>query len=176
METFPMIKKYVLIALGLCVAAASCAKGPTPAREPSAATTDASGKTEPAAVADAKPNAKANSKSDAPKPAAPAAPSIPAGAELTSYCITVPGPGPVVQSTQLRDQLVKGTGMRDWYVIHGEGESTLYYGFYKAMDKAKPTREKIDAMKDVAGTRPFRNAMIVELTAPDPDAPPQWDL
>ena len=171
-----MIKKYVLIALGLCVAAASCAKGPTPTREPASATTDASGKTEPAAVADAKPAAKANSKSDAPKPAAPAAPAIPAGAEWTIYCTTVPGAGHVVQSTQLRDQLVKGTGMRDWYVIHGEGESTLYYGFYKAMDKAKPTREKIDAMKDTTGARPFRNAMIVELTAPDPDAPPQWDL
>jgi hypothetical protein len=82
-----------------------------------------------------------------------------------------------MQATQLRDQLVRTTGMRDWYVIHNENDSTLYYGFYKTVDKnAKAAREKIGAMTDTAGQRPFRNAVIVELTAPDPEAPPQWDL
>jgi hypothetical protein len=104
-------------------------------------------------------------------------PSIPAGAEWTIYCTSVPGLGHIQQSTNLRDQLVKSTGMRDWYVVHGENDSTLYYGFYKSFDKTiKATREKIDAMTDATGGRPFRNALIVELTAPDPEAPPQWNL
>jgi len=90
-------------------------------------------------------------------------PPIPAGAEWTIYCTTIPGSTHVMQTTQLRDQLVKSTGMRDWYVIHGDTDSTLYYGFYKTVDKnAKAAREKIDAMTDAAGGRPFRNALIVE--------------
>jgi hypothetical protein len=31
-------------------------------------------------------------------------------------------------------------------------------------------------MVDASGARPFRNALLVELAAPDPEAPPQWDL
>ena len=158
-----MIKMSVVVTLALCVGAASCAKHAAPQR----GETGASRSLPPAA--NAKPPA-------AGRPVAPA-PSIPAGAEWTIYCTTVPGATHVAQSTQLRDQLTRTTGMRDWYVIHGDSESTLYYGFYKSVDKsAKATREKIDAMTDTAGARPFRNAMIVELTAPDPEAPPQWDL
>lgn len=166
-----MTKKYVLLALVLSFGAASCAKSPSSSNgggggaSPVPAPAQVGG-----GVADAKPQA-------AKKAGAPAAPSIPAGAEWTIYCTTVPGAGHVTQSTQLRDQLARSTGMRDWYVIHGDHESTLYYGFYKTLDKsAKAVREKIDAMTDVTGNRPFRNAVIVELTAPDPDAPPQWDL
>jgi hypothetical protein len=158
-----MANRYVLVVLALSVCAASCAKNPAP--KDSAA----------AGVAEAKPDGKTAAAK--PQASSPQAPSIPAGAEWTIYCTNIPGATHVMQATQLRDQLAKSTGMRDWYVIHGETESTLYYGFYKTVDKsAKATREKIDAMTDASGGRPFRNALIVELTAPDPDAPPQWDL
>jgi hypothetical protein len=166
METFPMTKQYVVLALALalCVGASSCAKsqsgpkgrdGAQPvARQPA-----------PGDGGGAKPQA------------AVSAPAIPAGAEWTIYCTTIPGLGHIQQSTNLRDQLVKSTGMRDWYVVHGENDSTLYYGFYKSLDKSiKSAREKIDAMTDATGGRPFRNALIVELTTPDPEAPAQWDL
>ena len=163
-----MTKKYVLLAMALCLGATSCAKSPAPSAGGGRGVVSSEAFAQPAAPSP-----------DAPPQAAkkPAAPAIPAGAEWTIYCTTVPGAGHVVQSTQLRDQLSRSTGMRDWYVIHGDSESTLYYGFYKSVDKAaKAAREKIDAMTDAAGGRPFRNAVIVELTAPDPDAPPQWDL
>ena len=117
------------------------------------------------AAGGAKPQA-ANSGGAAVAPAPP----IPAGAEWTIYCTTVPGAVHILQSTQLRDQLVKSTGMRDWYVVHNANDSTLYYGFYKSLDKnIKATRTKIDAMTDVSGSRPFSNSMIVELTPPDPE-------
>lgn len=160
-----MTKMSVVAALIVCIGAASCAKSPA-VKNPSMGG---------GAAATATPSADSKAQSGGRGPAA--APSISAGSEWTIYCTTVPGAAHVLQSTQIRDQLVRGTGMRDWYVIHGAAESTIYYGFYKSVDKtAKATREKIDAMTDATGSRPFRNAMIVELTAPDPDAPPQWDL
>lgn len=157
-----MTRKYVLLLLALSVGAASCAKNQVPGKGKGSAGPVAPARAGDATVADAKPRV---------------ATSIPAGAEWTIYCATIPGLGHIQQSTQVRDQLVRGTGMRDWYVVHNENDSTLYYGFYKSLDKnIKATREKIDAMTDAAGGRPFRNAMITELTAPDPEAPPQWDL
>src|SRR5215210_6132679 len=125
METSPMTKQYVVVALALCWGAASCAKSPPGARAPGESR-----------VADAKPQAAGGQA----LPSAPA-PSIPAGAEWTIYCTTVPGALHIQQATQLRDQLVKSTGMRDWYVVHNANDSTLYYGFYKSLDKnAKATR------------------------------------
>lgn len=157
-----MTRKYVLLLLALSLGAASCAKNKSADRGTQGAATVAPARSGDTPVANAKPQA---------------APPIPTGAEWTIYCATIPGLGHIQQSTRVRDQLVRGTGMRDWYVVHNENDSTLYYGFYKSLDKnVKATREKIDAMTDAAGGRPFRNAMITELTAPDPQAPPQWDL
>ena len=169
-----MTKQYVLVSLALCLGAASCAKSPSTKSAEGGGVIPAAAPTQVDAGA---PQATPEAKPQAAKAGAPKAPAIPAGAEWTIHCTAIPGAGHVVQSTQLRDQLARSTGMRDWYVIHGDNESTLYYGFYKSLDKsAKATREKIDAMTDATGNRPFRNAVIVELTAPDPDAPPQWDL
>lgn len=150
----------VLVALLAAVGATSCA-----------------GKTQtPRSARGELPEAKAQP-TNGPQPATPAAPAIPPGAEWTIYCATLPGVGHIQQSSHLRDRLVQTTGMRDWYVVHGENDSTLYYGFFKTIDKnAKATREKIDAMTDASGSRPFRNALIVDIAPPDPDAPPQWNL
>src|SRR3954469_21725660 len=168
-ETSPMTKQYVVVALALSLGAASCAKQ-APADSSRQAQLEKTG------AADAKPQA-AKSSTGATAPQAPPAPSIPAGAEWTILCTTVPSTMHIQQSTQLRDQLIKSTGMRDWYVVHGANDSTLYYGFFKSLDKnAKAARAKIDALTDAHGARPFSSAIIVELTPPDPEAPPQWDL
>src|SRR5829696_6468095 len=111
-----MTKQCVLLALALCFGAASCAKNAAPKNQATGSTSAAPAGVDVGKVADA---------AKAANPAAPAAPSIPSGAEWTIYCTTVPGAGHVVQATQLRDQLAKSTGMRDWYVIHGADESTL---------------------------------------------------
>ena len=109
----------------------------------------------------------------------------PAGAQYTIYCTTIPGPAHVPQSTRLRDQLARSTGMRDWYVVHNADDSTLYYGYYRAVERqddpketarAKNDREKVRAIVDATGTYPFAKAVVVALDAPNPDAPAQWDL
>jgi hypothetical protein len=85
----------------------------------------------------------------------------------------------------LKNDLIAGTGMKDWYVIHGDSESILYYGYYRTvtdasdsgeMQRAQNDRRKIDMMTDKMGDRPFHGAIFVGLDAPDPQAPPQWNL
>jgi hypothetical protein len=165
METVSMTKQSVIVVLAMCAVASSCAKSQNGGESGNRSTPVAEDRSGQGEASGAKPRA------------ATAAPPIPAGAEWTIFCATIPGAAHIQQSTQLRDQLARSTGMRDWYVVHGESDSTLYYGFYKSLDKnIKSAREKIDAMTDATGNRPFRRALIVELSAPDPDAPPQWDL
>jgi hypothetical protein len=75
--------------------------------------------------------------------------------------------------------------MKDWYVIHGDNQSLLYYGYYRSVvdtndpketERAQNDRKKIDVMADKMGNRPFSGALFVELDAPDPTAPPEWNL
>lgn len=108
---------------------------------------------------------------------------IPAGAQWTIYCQTVTGPSHVLQATQIKENLIQTTGMSDWYLLHGERESTIYYGFYKSADQGDPDgkrahaeRAQLDALTDGEGNRPFRYSIIVPLSAPDPLAPPEWNL
>jgi hypothetical protein len=108
---------------------------------------------------------------------------IPPGAQWTIYCQTVSGPNHVLQATQIKENLIQTSGMSDWYLLHGERESTIYYGFYKSEDPADPDgqrahaeRARLDALTDGDGNRPFRYSIIVPLSAPDPLAPPEWNL
>jgi hypothetical protein len=64
-------------------------------------------------------------------------------------------------------------------------QSTLYYGYYRAIDEASDKGEaerahrdrlKIDHMTDPMGNRPFSQTLFVGLDAPDPTAPPEWNL
>lgn len=110
--------------------------------------------------------------------------SIPAGAQFTIYCQTISGPDHVERANRIKQQLVSQAPLKDWYVIHQDGQSTLYYGFYKSFDdpkdadaqRAQRDRRTIDALTDQLGNRPFKFAFFVALDAPDPVAPPEWDL
>ena len=110
--------------------------------------------------------------------------SIPTGAQYTIYCQTISGPSHVDRATRLKQQLIAQAPLKDWYVIHQEGQSTLYYGFYKTFDdpkdpdsqRAQRDRRTIDALTDRLGNRPFKFAFFVALDAPDPVAPPEWNL
>jgi len=77
------------------------------------------------------------------------------------------------------------SSMKDWYVIHSEGESILYYGYYrstndpkdkKESDRAKADHAAIDKIVDAAGEKLFSHSFFVEVNSPDPSAPPEWDL
>jgi hypothetical protein len=120
-----------------------------------------------------------------PEPAAadPSAP--PADAQWTIYCQAVAGPDHVARANALKEQLIEVTHLKPWHVIHQEDQSVLYYGYYKTIndpkDKKETTRAKNDRqtiadLKDAAGNKVFGAAMFVEVSAPDPQAPPQWDL
>jgi hypothetical protein len=109
----------------------------------------------------------------------------PKDAQWTLYCYIVTGPVHVEQARQLKANLVQNSQLKQWHVIHGENESTLYYGFYRSINDPKDTKEsnraqaerkKVATLTDARGDRPFANAFFVELSAPDPNAPPEWDL
>jgi len=119
--------------------------------------------------------------------AVPASPAIPAGAKWTIYCFAVQGVDHVGESIKMRDSLAALTRRNDWYLIHGHAESNLYFGFYTfegpGDPKARPEVERGNAdlkfvkeVRDLSGTTPFHNCVFVSLEAPDPTAPPEWNL
>ncbi len=115
-------------------------------------------------------------------------PDAPADAQWTLYCQTIAGSEHVERSKDVKAQLVRQTGLKDWYVIHAGDVSNLYYGFYRSIDasagsedrkdgaRAQRDKSRIDQMKDGAGNRPFSRCVFVELAAPDPVAEPEWNL
>ncbi len=114
-----------------------------------------------------------------------ASPIPPRDAQWTIYCQAIPGVAHVEQANAFKGELIKLTKMNDWYVIHSEDESTLYYGFYRSIndpkdkkesERAQRDREKINALLDPQGNKIFQHCFFVEVTAPDPTAPPEWDL
>jgi hypothetical protein len=109
----------------------------------------------------------------------------PADAQWTIYCYTVSGPDHMAQSRRLRDEMMRISPLRDWYLVHGERESTLYHGFYRVMNdpadqrestRAQSDRRQIETITDALGDRIFRDTMFVALEMPDPDGPPEWNL
>src|SRR5438552_2078461 len=65
---------------------------------------------------------------------------IPEDAQWTVCCTQFIGPGHIEQSTAMRDRLVQQTKLRDWRVEHTADHSTIYYGFYRAIDDKKDAK------------------------------------
>jgi len=114
-----------------------------------------------------------------------AQPIPPKDAEWTLYCQTIPGADHVRMAKVQKEMAIKATGMPDFYIIHGEGDSKLYYGYYRAIEpkvdkkeaeRAQTDRKRLERFMDAAGKRPFGLSMFVEIATPDPDGPPQWNL
>jgi hypothetical protein len=145
------------------------------------------------------PDSKPQSPSDKPPPKAPAnvpqmrtqggpsdvAPAPPKDAVYTIFCARLDGDMHVQRANRIKQELIDTTKMKDWYVIHENAQSLLYYGYYRVINdpkdpketqRAQTDRKKIDFMVDPMGNRPFEKAVFVELTAPDPIAPPDWNL
>jgi hypothetical protein len=110
---------------------------------------------------------------------------IPRGAQFTIYCAAVRGDFHVERAVKMKKDLIQATGMKDWYVVSEDAQSVIYYGYYRVIrdasdkpesDRAQRDRLKIDQMTDPMGNRPFAQAMFVRLDAPDPEAPPEWNL
>jgi len=108
----------------------------------------------------------------------------PKDGQWTIYCTSVRGPTHVEQSKSLKEWLMKNSSLRDWYVVHGDQESTIYHGFYRTINDAKDNDTKraradrawIDGFEGNDGVRPFAQCMFVETSSPDPTAPTEWNL
>lgn len=113
----------------------------------------------------------------------------PADARWTLFCKTFEGPARVEESKLAREALVKQTGDNNWYLIHGENESTLTFGFYrnvelegtegkdkKDAERAREDRKRIMAMQDAGGRTLFRTCFFVPADAPGDDGPAEWNI
>jgi hypothetical protein len=116
---------------------------------------------------------------------APAEPSVqvPQGARWTLYCASLAGPDRVTRMGQMKAYLMSKSPFKDWYVVHSERESTLFYGFYSTIEKADSAsarahddRKRISEWKDETGERPFATCFLTPITPPTPIAPPEWNL
>lgn len=110
---------------------------------------------------------------------------IPKDARFTVFCGTFSGPQHIQQAKAMRQQLVEKSGMQDWYVVQGQGQTTLYYGFYRAVNeqidakegvRAQNDRKRIAAMTGTNGGRLFNGVLLVALDEADPSSPAEWNL
>lgn len=118
------------------------------------------------------------------RPGSPAAdaPVPPKDAQWTIMCDSIDGPGHVENARDLKAMLAKRSGMKDWYIVHTERESTIYYGFYRSLDdpsekrREQQDRTRLAMVSDNLGNRLVRGNVLVAVNAPDPEAPPEWNL
>jgi hypothetical protein len=113
-------------------------------------------------------------------------PSIPKDAEWTILCATFSGPDHAATARAARTNLINQTKMHDWYILHGQGQTTLYYGFYRSINDPKDAKETARAQNDrkaiaalsdpASGARLFPAVILTKLDTPDPSSPPEWDL
>lgn len=107
---------------------------------------------------------------------------IPKDARWTLYCASISGPDRISRMAQLKSYLMAKSPFKDWYVVHDEQNSTLFYGFYGSVDKteraaarAHADRKAISEWKD-NDERPFAACFFTPITPPDPVAPAEWNL
>jgi hypothetical protein len=155
------------VAVGLCGCSATRTAAPT-SQAPAATSTADSNPLAPDAAAD---NA--------------SMPVPPEGAQYTLLCQPFTGPDHVLTSKRIKETLINATHSNNWYVVHSEQESDLYYGFYKTFqDRGQPEEyaraqndhAKLTSMVDDNGERLFQQVMFVPINTPDPAAPKEWDL
>ena len=117
------------------------------------------------------------------------APVPPRNAQWTLLAFTDRSATHVQNVNHLKQELIDNTRRREWYAIHGRDESNLYFGFYRAVedptDVASSAAAQSDrqfvrelVLHDVLGqeSKPFKDAGFLPLSAPDPTAPPEWNL
>jgi hypothetical protein len=109
-------------------------------------------------------------------------PAPPPDAQWTILCDRVEGPAHVTEAGIRKSQLIQVSGMTDWYVIHSETDSTIYYGYYRALDnsgekqRAESDRARIASLADRLGNPLVRGGILVPVTPADPVAPAEWNL
>lgn len=114
-----------------------------------------------------------------------AGPVIPKGANWTIVCAMFSGADHARAGRAAREYLLNSTKLREWYLVHGANDTTLYYGYYREIDhrvdpaeagRAQSDRKTVAALTAQNGDRLFRSVLLVPLDAADPPAPPEWNL
>jgi hypothetical protein len=179
-----MKTRLILLSAFVAAAGVSCGGNSPPPENPAAARQQLT----PAGQTPAGPTAAPTRARSPDAPATPGQdlPNIPRDARWTAFCTALGGPNHAGQARELRSRLIATTGMRDFYVVSSAEQSTIYYGFYKAIEESQDRREaqraqadrkRLAAMLDPAtGARIFRAVLLVSLEEPDPAAPAEWDL
>lgn len=109
-------------------------------------------------------------------------PAPPADAQWTIFCDKVEGPTHVAEAQLRKTQLIQLSGMTDWYVIHTDTDSSIYYGYYRSLDnaaekrRAETDRQRIAKLTDRLGNPLVRGDILQPVAAPDPQGPPEWNL
>jgi hypothetical protein len=126
-----------------------------------------------------------------PVAAAPAAPPVarqdvvvpPKDAKWTIFCTVVGGAGHVERAKNLKDRLAAATHSNKWYLVHDDEKSTIYYGFYRDIQRGTPDgniaqadRLTLANMKNQSGEAPLALCSFMMLDKPAPQAPAEWDL
>ncbi len=104
--------------------------------------------------------------------------SIPKEATFTLYCRDFSGQAHIDEANRAKTELMKNTPLHDWYVIHQQDRSTLFYGYYRdTQDPALAAdRKRVEAVTDKLGDKLFRNTTPLPIDAADPVAPTEWNL
>ncbi|MEM6314956.1 MAG: hypothetical protein AAF743_12765 [Planctomycetota bacterium] len=97
-------------------------------------------------------------------------------ASFTLFVHRFDGASHVRYAKAVRDELNTKTQFKDWYVLHKAGESLLYHGRYADRDAAGKDRAQIARIANAVGDPMFTRVMIVPMDAPDPEAPPEWNI
>lgn len=172
------IQTYVaslLVALG----AVSCGENASPSSQSGSANASGALKNAPPALHPREAQA-ASPGGEAAVPQQAAAP--PQDARWTILCDTVEGPGHVAQATLAKSKLAQASRMPDWYVIHTEKDSSIYYGYYRGWEipsekkRADADRARLAALTDTRGNPVLRGSVLVPVIPPDPVAPADWNL
>ena len=107
----------------------------------------------------------------------------PKEAKWTLFCTVISKAGHVERAKQIKARLVESTKSNKWYVVHEDDKSTLYYGFYRTIDRgtkdgdaAHADRTSIASLKNADGDAPMQLCSFMTIDTPGPDAPPEWDM
>jgi hypothetical protein len=106
-------------------------------------------------------------------------------AQWTLYCRAIAGPDHVARSSAIKEDLVKNTPLKDWYVLHEEDQSVIYYGHYQSTSdpkdpkesaRAQADRKQVSELKDQQGNKIFAACLFEPIDSPDPISRSEWDL
>ena len=113
------------------------------------------------------------------------APIAPVDAKYTIICTRFTGPGHVQQAKLAKDNLVRATGRKEFYLLHEDEQSTLYFGYYSQIDRelnpaeaerAEKDMQFLRSLTDASGQKIFPGCLKEALPVADPNGPPEFDL